>query len=281
MSTEVLNPAGNPAPTAGGWFASRLAFYLFVATIAAVTLLAWTSRDYRYIHAESGMGYALGIVGAGLMVLLLLYPLRKRVAAMQRWGRLSGWFRTHMLLGILGPFCIILHSNFQLGSTNSTIALTSMLLVAGSGLFGRYLYGKFHYGLYGEEVRLKQILSDFEAFRPAMASGLLDSGDEERLAQLYAGCHAIARRQAEGDVSFFGLLRQRRWLLRQRRSVAAIARDNPEVRATLTGFAATLRRLAGLRVCERLFSAWHVFHIPIFLLMVICAVVHVIVVHWY
>ena len=45
--------------------------------------------------------------------------------------------------------------------------------------------------------------------------------------------------------------------------------------------AALLDKLAGLRLFERLFGLWHVVHIPVFLLMIITAIVHIVVVHWY
>jgi len=43
----------------------------------------------------------------------------------------------------------------------------------------------------------------------------------------------------------------------------------------------TYRKLAQLRGCERLFSLWHIVHFPLFLVMVVAAIVHVIAVHAY
>ena len=45
--------------------------------------------------------------------------------------------------------------------------------------------------------------------------------------------------------------------------------------------ASLLDKLAGLRLFERLFGLWHVVHIPVFLLMIVTAIVHIFVVHWY
>ena len=47
-----------------------------------------------------------------------------------------------MVLGILGPTLIILHSNFKIGSLNSRLALFTMLVVVASGIVGRYLYSQ-------------------------------------------------------------------------------------------------------------------------------------------
>jgi hypothetical protein len=43
----------------------------------------------------------------------------------------------------------------------------------------------------------------------------------------------------------------------------------------------TYRKFAQLRGCERLFSLWHVVHFPLFLVMVVAAIVHVVAVHAY
>jgi len=40
-------------------------------------------------------------------------------------------------------------------------------------------------------------------------------------------------------------------------------------------------RLYDFAIYERLFSLWHVFHIPLFIMMVISGIVHVIAVHIY
>ena len=57
---------------------------------------------------------------------------------------------------------VLFHSNFQLGSTNSSIALVSMLLVAGSGLIGRYIYTNIHHGLYGKRITLNELKHELE-----------------------------------------------------------------------------------------------------------------------
>ncbi len=62
-----------------------------------------------------------------------------------------------MMMGIIGPVCILIHCGFSLGATNSNIALFSMLTVAGSGIFGRYFYSKIHHGLYGRKATLAEL----------------------------------------------------------------------------------------------------------------------------
>ena len=142
--------------------------FLYMLVLMCV-YLGWKYNSYLYLTPEQGLGYALGIIGASLMLMLLLYPLRKHARWARGFGPVRYWFRSHMLMGVVGPVCILFHCNYQLGSTNGNIALFSMLLVAGSGLVGRYFYTKIHYGLYGSKADLVHLGSD-----AAMARAELD-----------------------------------------------------------------------------------------------------------
>ena len=54
-----------------------------------------------------------------------------------------------------------------------------------------------------------------------------------------------------------------------------------EERRHLGDYLAALRKLNQLAFYERLFSQWHVLHFPLFLMLVISGIVHVIAVHLY
>lgn len=275
---------GRYAQTAG-----RLAFWSFTLVTAAIVVEGFRLRSARYISAEHGVGYALGIIGASLMLLLLVYPLRKRWRWLHGFAQVKTWFRMHMILGIVGPVCILFHSNFHLGSPNSSIALFAMLLVVASGLVGRYLYGKTHFGLYGQQVRLRAIREDLADMAQAIGQLQLPTATRDALNSLLGEGQRIAESQAS-KASARKLLRDRRRLRRLRHQTLACARSASGVRSdpaveqlrrqcrTLAGL---LERMAGLRLFERLFSVWHVVHLPIFVLMLITAIAHVIVVHWY
>ncbi len=77
-----------------------------------------------------------------------------------------------MILGLVGPALILFHSNFQLGSVNSNVALFAMLIVAASGVVGRYLYAKIHLGLYGRKAAVREILADVDALKRLLGDGV-------------------------------------------------------------------------------------------------------------
>src|SRR4030067_2417035 len=112
-----------------------------VAPLTLIFLaLAWAVRNTDYYEPGSDFGYYLGVVGGAMWLALLLYSLRKHVRFMHSWGASRHWFRIHMIFGIAGPTLILFHSKFQVGSVNAAIALSCMLLVAGSGIVGRFIY---------------------------------------------------------------------------------------------------------------------------------------------
>ena len=257
----------------------------------AVVVGPWTpARDY--INPESGIGYWLGITGGSLMLLLLIYPLRKRQSGIQAVGSVKGWFRAHMMLGIVGPGLVLYHCNFSLGATNSNVALFCMVFVAGSGLVGRYLYARIHNGLYGQRAKLAELHVKADRLRES-------AGLTRLLPELIAVLDASEKRITCGK----GLSRAFRamfveWTERRRLStyVSRALRNASARRAVIADHADNLRsaalrygahrlsaarRVAEFEACERLFSLWHVMHIPLFILMIIAAVVHVVAVHVY
>ncbi len=160
----------------------RLAFTLVVI---AFVFIGWLNRNEGYLTPEEGYGYWLGITGGSLMLLLLVYPLRKRLRLLRGIGPVAFWFRLHMIAGIIGPLLVVIHANFKFGSLNATIALTSMLLVAFSGLIGRYLYGKLHKGLYGQRAQVREILADATMFKQIFGADLQGVPEISQQMQLY------------------------------------------------------------------------------------------------
>jgi hypothetical protein len=274
----------------------RLGSSLFFITVIFVLYIGWQDRNSLRLTAESGTGYALGIIGGVLMLLLLLYPARKRLAFMRRLGPVKWWFRGHMILGIVGPVSILYHCNFKLGSLNSNVSLLCMLLVAGSGLIGRYFYSKLHHGLYGRRATVQDFRQDIELLKDQSAyalpsssflgSQLLALEAEALLTQDKVVSNAI-RIIAYNLRSYWinvnlGILLKRALRSGASQGGAPLTRKQlREERKRLASYLASLRKLNQLSFYERLFSLWHVLHFPLFLMLVISGIVHVIAVHIY
>ena len=270
-------------------------------TVVVGALLVWGSHAHleRYITPQRGVGYWLGITGGSLMLVLLLYSARKRVRWLRWLGGLPTWFEFHMILGVVGPILILFHANFTLGATNSNVALFSMLLVAGSGVVGRYIYTRLHARLEGHEDTLEQLKAIGERLRlqktsVAFLPGLLEAVDKveqrfivppkkggiARFLHLSTGAVRMA-------VARWAVRREIKDSVNKARRVESIlvARHARRLGEVATQYAD--RRLdAGRRMVEykmyaRLFSFWHVLHIPLFFMLLIAGFVHVIAINVY
>ena len=273
---------------------------LFVTGVVAVLLvLGWLGREEEYLTPKSGLGYWLGIYGSTAMLLLLIYSVRKRARAMRWLGPIPLWFRVHMLLGIAGPVLIMFHANFELGSLNSNVALLTMLVVAASGIVGRYLYTKIHMGLYGRKAEAKEILAEAESLRQSLGHELeaanyiaeeLNSFSkrvtEKPPTGLFSSLWSGGVLSVQTRVMQVRLLRETRRLIRvegqkrgwsRRERSKRLARISEIIR---TLFRAVLKA-AEFAFYERLFALWHIFHLPLIFLMVLAAIVHVWAVHQY
>jgi hypothetical protein len=275
----------------GTWQARASRIGLGLALFAIVA--GFIAPTEQYITPQDGLGYWLGIIGGSLMLALLVYPLRKRVPKLAVIGSVRLWFRTHMVLGIVGPLAILYHANFSLGATNSNVALACMLLVAGSGLVGRYLYARIHHGLYGQKATLRELTADAERLRNHAGTLKVLPG---LMAEVEGAEREIARRAPLVIQPVLAALRERRESRRIRRLVrnavamaatrsAALSQERERFTRAATEYVAArlraVRRIAEFEASERLFAIWHVLHIPLFVVLVIVGVVHVIAVNVY
>jgi len=267
---------------------------LLLALCLVALSAGWLRRGERVLTAEEGLGYALGIAGSLMMLGLLIYPLRKRIRALRALGRVGHWFRAHMIFGVVGPTLIFFHSNFGLGSTNSSVALLSMSLVVLSGLVGRHLYGRVHHGLYGQRVFASELLAEARLLRPDLDA--LFAAKPELLAELVRLENAAVARPAGLIGAFVRAAAVGRDSARIERQILRNARDGwrgerlgrrelrcrlDDVRLGLGLYLGAIRRVATLAVFERLFALWHVLHLPLFIMLVLAAITHVVAVHLY
>ena len=88
---------------------------------------------------EIGMVYSLGIIAVLILLFIMTYSLRKRLARGIP-GRLDKWLWAHIYLGILALFIVALHAEFRFGWDYNTIAVIFLVLVVVTGAIGRYFY---------------------------------------------------------------------------------------------------------------------------------------------
>jgi hypothetical protein len=270
----------------------------FLVTAALFVVAALVVARARIFAAGSDPGYWIGVAGGLAMVLLFLYPLRKRWRAMREFGSTRFWFSLHMTLGIAGPVLIIVHSTLRFGSLNATFAFAAMALVAGSGVVGRFLYARIHHGLYGRRASLAELRARTGLASSEARSRLAFAPDVERRLNEFArraedtgntglvhpwrffalGLHAlVARRRctAEATRALKELAAAEHW------RADKLERRTSRCRALIAAHLDAVQRVAQLGVFERLFSIWHVAHVPLVYMLVLSAIAHVVAVHMY
>lgn len=246
------------------------------------------------------IGYNLGLVGGIMLLSLLLYPLRKRVNIFRSLGILPGWFKWHMVLGILAPTMILFHSTFHVNSINAGVALTCMLLVSGSGTFGRFFYTKIHHGLYGRQATVNELKAELAESGDVKSTFSFAPDIEIKLEAFRQQAENNAQAGRLGLWKFISIGIQTERLFRSLKkelysTMHAQAREKnfttPQLKTMegmfedyigqINSYLRAVRDASQFHTYERLFSYWHIFHIPLVYMMVFSGFYHVYAIHAY
>lgn len=273
--------------------------YLLVVTAILAAGYFILSPQTLYKPGDD-IGYNMGLAGGLMMVFLLLYPLRKRISFLRNLGVLPTWFKWHMIFGISGPTLIVLHSTFHIGSINAAVAMVCMLLVAGSGTFGRFFYTKIHHGLYGRLATVNELRAGMEQSGDVKTVFSFAPNIERALEDFRVKAEKYTQASGIGFGNFikagFQASMLSRSLTRELHQIMhADAKVNNFTAAQLQGmeglfnefrekiiaYLDAVRDASQFHTYERLFSWWHIFHIPLVYMMVFSAIYHVYAVHAY
>ncbi len=122
------------------WYANAR-WAKIAGVIALLVLTIYMSIDVQpRPNGGSWYGYALGTIGALLILWLTMLGVRKRAMTRGRWS-LKAWTSAHVWLGLALIVIGTLHTGFQFGWNIHTFAYGLMMVVILSGLFGVFAYG--------------------------------------------------------------------------------------------------------------------------------------------
>lgn len=241
-------------------------------TLALVGLgFASLVRAQGVPSAGSRWGLAFGT--AGLLLMLgaqVLYTLRKRVRSFTT-GSMSLWLQAHIFCGLAGPGLVLLHTTGKFKGVAGAAAGLTLAMVA-SGFIGRFLYTSVPRRLDGQELGLEELVERFASVERQLANA----------GELPGAVHALLHRPP--PPAAWHLPVTRRWLAwRYRRSVRRLLRDeaalNPALRSELAGWLADRHELQlaiqSLATARRWLSLWHLFHVPLGVVLFTVVLVHV------
>lgn len=257
---------------------ATLAWFLGTGASYYLTPVAERARHPLYWTFKPGgsLGLRFGMAGLAMMTVMHLYSVRKRLRPLRKLGALRKWLDLHILMGILGPLFVVLHSSFKVGGIVS-ISFWSMVAVALSGVFGRYLYLQIPRTRAGEELSLAEV----QAADRLLAQRLRDEfgADDAFLERLDRA--ATPDPSAGPGRLLFALLAEDLGLRRGR--LAAVTRSLPELPPAVARElvdvvrqkAVLQRRIRLWNALHRLFHHWHVIHRPFAVVMYLFVLVHI------
>lgn len=229
-------------------------------------------------EAGKGIWYLLGWTGSGMMILMMLYSVRKRVAALGSLGSMRRWLSAHMALGVIGPLLITFHTTFDFHGLIAT-SYWCMVVTVVFGIIGRYIYVQIPRSINGTELGVLEIEKaidelDRESGRYMKGEGLSElartmDGDPpgERgplSALLYMAVNDLAN-----------IVRVRRLEAALKKNPSLKRGERKRVVSLVRAKASLIRRKNLLSTSHRLLKHWHVLHVPLAAVMFIIMFIHV------
>lgn len=261
------------------------------ALFAGLAWVAWIGHHYWPLDAigrrqhpldaalapGSGGGVLLGIIGTTLMTAMLAYTLRKKWVSATWLGPVPLWLRFHVICGVTGPLFILLHSGLRWPTGLIAVGFWCMVLVALSGVFGRYVYGFLPRLANGRAMAWDDAMASLVALRADLVTATIGARPEPIGAAL-----ALAQGLDVDARGLFDLVRLDREVRRRRRDIRSLLDDAglpEESRSLAEGVLDEQLRLRrgveASRAAYRLFRYWHLFHRPLASAMYVVVALHV------
>ena len=282
MEQTARKPGGRSGPSVVLVLGYTIGLGLFVYFLVDGLSYYMTPVGERARHPDfwtykpgGSLGLQFGAAGLVMMTLMHLYSARKRIRFLRSLGPLRSWLNGHILLGILGPLFVVLHSSFKVSGLIS-ISFWSMVAVALSGIFGRYLYLQIPRTRAGEELSLAEVeKADRDLTRRLKDEFGADASYLEQVER------ASAPPPARGLIKVLVLLLLEDVGLRRTPRVAPLPGLPPDLARELASVVeqkkVLRRRIVLWDAIHRLFHHWHVIHKPFAVVMYLFVVVHVVV----
>jgi hypothetical protein len=309
MATLTAAPgavrAGTRARTAKGETVHRL--LLGVAACAAAALLLFLAvrgfpyytlsledRPFSPLHTQlrssGSIGLRLAFLSLAMFGFLFLYPLRKRSKWLSSIGSTRRWLNFHILLGMSTPLVVTFHTSFRTHGI-AGLAYWTMMIVALSGVVGRYVYAKIPRNRTAAELSMAEL----EAEAASLAANLREQAlfREEDLAPLLAVPSPEAVRRMNPLTALCIMLRMdlarpllvgrlRRHALGGSERIATLGGLLASHNSGLETVVSVVRRqsrlrfsIAFLHTTERVFHLWHAVHRPFSISFVFLLAVHI------
>lgn len=235
-----------------------------------------------WLRPSGYIGQTAGIISLLIFVFLWLYPLRKKYRWLGFTGTMARWLDGHVGLALILPFLAAVHASWRFEGVIG-LGYLSMLVVAMSGIAGRYLYVHIPRSASGLELTAEEIAQERQGLigEIAKATGLPAAQVETLLRSDPASIEGLGilgtlKRMVTDD---FSRWRSARALRRACESTYGAIRPNRKTVRRVLKLAhkemALTQQARMLAATQKLFRYWHVAHRPFAITALVAVLVHV------
>ena len=238
------------------------------------------TADHNLLKPSGAIGHGLGIIGTLMMILGVgIYMIRKRYRIFFNLGYLKHWLEFHIFLCSVGPVLVLYHTAFKFGGIVS-LSFWSMVLVALSGVVGRFIYLQIPRTIEGRELSIQELIVIKEKLAIRVRSVL--SEDTSTLTE-FERISSAERYKSLKLSTAIGFLHHDYFDIRKvmklfKKRIKLLGIDKNERKELMKAAKSELtmaRRIAFLRTSQKLFQLWHVFHLPFAIAMFVIMIIHV------
>jgi hypothetical protein len=243
------------------------------------------SPGHAQLRPSGELGLLYAYIGTAVLLLLLLYSVRKRVRALHGLGKLGRWLNVHIFFGIAGPMMITLHAGFHVTGAIA-VGYWAMIGVMLSGFVGYYLLRKVGGALSQTEDAAQILTEELEALDRELTERFAFTPTDLESLRFRAG---VDRAEGMGALAslfyllgrdFLAILDTLGLLPAPRAEARLRPFDRRLLRALTRRHLAIERKRAFLRQTSSLFHYWHTIHKPFTIVLFLMMGVHIGVAIW-
>jgi hypothetical protein len=306
MTTNVSVPQimAAPAVDAEKGHRVRLRIMYYIVTGLSLIQLAYGLNYYLLSQAQralspkhellkpSGLiGLHVGMVAFAMFLIVYLYAVRKIWPWLGRQGSARHWLDFHVLLGITAPILVTFHSAFKFSGL-AGVAFWLMVIVAISGIVGRYIYAQIPRSLGFAEVSLKEANEQSERLAEQLKGlGILSAREVDSLVRLpnlqqsenmslLSALWKMMVFDIEFPIRIMRLRQKMLWSHRKTMSLVGLRRtENAKLEAAVAMAREQVlltKKILFLSKTHKMLHLWHLIHRPFSYSFALLASIHVI-----
>lgn len=273
------------------WYKIKVIIYsaVWLAVVIVPGIYGWEyytapfqERPFMELHdilKPTGIvGHGYGVIGSLFIIIgVASYGMRKRLRFMQNWGKLRNWLTFHIFLCTSGPALVIWHTTFKF---NGLVAVSfwSMVVVVASGVLGRYVYNRIPKTEEGHFRTVKYIEAEQDKLRTQIRSQVeLTEQQEFAFGMVRSNMSFSTPWGALFTAIKFDIVGLFQWRRDHQllKGITLKSGDRLEFIQQVKSYRWRSRQRFLIEPLQKIFGYWHVFHIPLAMIMFIILAVHV------